>query len=166
MTELERRAMLGDVQAQEECTEKGIALPCPHCAGNGKVSFKDHRFVGQNVFGDKKLVYRVQVICNKCRSRGKPIFTDPLVNPNPYITKWGNSYAETETCKKETERFLPYVLLAVSEWNTRPMPPIGRCKNCAYKDKTKVSEKGFLVCPASGMEITDEDYCSYFEPKP
>lgn len=31
MTELERRAMLGDKQAQEECTEKGIALPCQLC---------------------------------------------------------------------------------------------------------------------------------------
>lgn len=31
MTELERRAMLGDRQAQKGCTEKGIALPCPLC---------------------------------------------------------------------------------------------------------------------------------------
>lgn len=35
MTGLERRALLGDRQAQEECTEKGIMLPCPFC--NGKV---------------------------------------------------------------------------------------------------------------------------------
>lgn len=31
MKELERRAMLGDKQAQKECTEKGIALPCQLC---------------------------------------------------------------------------------------------------------------------------------------
>ena len=31
MTDLERRALLGDRQAQEECTRKGIALPCPQC---------------------------------------------------------------------------------------------------------------------------------------
>ena len=31
MTDLERRALLGDRQAQEECTEKGIMLPCPFC---------------------------------------------------------------------------------------------------------------------------------------
>lgn len=31
MTDLERRALLGDRQAQEECTEKWIALPCPIC---------------------------------------------------------------------------------------------------------------------------------------
>ena len=30
-TNLERRALLGDRQAQEECTRQGIALPCPCC---------------------------------------------------------------------------------------------------------------------------------------
>lgn len=29
--ELIRRAMLGDQEAQQECTEKGIVLPCPFC---------------------------------------------------------------------------------------------------------------------------------------
>lgn len=33
MTELERRAMLGDQQAQEECTRRMIVLPCPLCGG-------------------------------------------------------------------------------------------------------------------------------------
>lgn len=31
--ELIRRALMGDKQAQEECTEKGIVLPCPFCGG-------------------------------------------------------------------------------------------------------------------------------------
>ena len=31
MTELERRALLGDKQAQKECTRQGIVLPCPFC---------------------------------------------------------------------------------------------------------------------------------------
>ena len=31
MTEFERKAMLGDKQAQEECTRKGIVLSCPFC---------------------------------------------------------------------------------------------------------------------------------------
>ena len=62
-------AMLGSKEAARRLTEAGALLPCPFCKGNGKVSFKDHRFVGQNFRGDKKLVYRIQVICNKCRSR-------------------------------------------------------------------------------------------------
>ena len=36
MTELERRALLGDAEAQRECTEKGIVLPCPFC-GNTNI---------------------------------------------------------------------------------------------------------------------------------
>lgn len=31
--ELARRALMGDKQAQEECTAKGIVLPCPLCGG-------------------------------------------------------------------------------------------------------------------------------------
>ena len=119
MTDIQK-AMLGDKEAQERVTEIGELLPCPHCRGNGKVSFKDHRFIGENIRGDKKLVYRVQVICNRCRSRGKPIFTEPMINPNPYITKWGNSYANTDVCKKETEAFKKHVQSAIGEWNTRP----------------------------------------------
>ena len=36
MTNLERRALLGDRQAQEECTRHGIVLPCPLC-GNTNI---------------------------------------------------------------------------------------------------------------------------------
>lgn len=35
MIELERRALLGDKDAQRECTEKGIVLACPCCGGVG-----------------------------------------------------------------------------------------------------------------------------------
>lgn len=160
MTELERRALMGDKKAQEECTEKGIVLPCPFCGGNGKVSFKDSRFVGQNFRGDKLLVYRVQVICNRCRSRGKPVFTNPILNPNPYITKWGNCYTESDVCKAETKRFLPYVLNAVSKWNTRTAPPVGRCKECKYWYKKHCTTG---VCATE--ETNANFYCSNFEPK-
>lgn len=42
---------------------------------------------------------------------------------------------------------------------------VTRCKNCAHKERATVNEKGFLICPASGMEITPDDFCSYGEPK-
>ena len=42
---------------------------------------------------------------------------------------------------------------------------VTRCKNCAHKERATVNEKGFLICPASGMEITPGDFCSYGEPK-
>ena len=34
--ELIRRALMGEKQAQEECTEKGIVLPCPCCKGKAE----------------------------------------------------------------------------------------------------------------------------------
>ena len=38
MTDLERRALLGDSEAQRECTEKGIALVCPKCYGDVSIT--------------------------------------------------------------------------------------------------------------------------------
>ena len=94
--------------------------PCPFCGGRGKVSFKDYKFIGKNHYGDRKIRYRVQVICNKCKSRGKPIITEPLVNPNPYLSKWGNIYyEESELCEKATEMFKPFVEKAIAAWNKR-----------------------------------------------
>lgn len=123
MDDLVRRAMMGDRQAQKQCTENGIVLPCPWCK---KTPTEDDVFpfyVGWIIYHDCKIA--------------------------------GHMRIESKT------RFN-----LILKWNTRPMPPIGRCKDCAYKEKATVNDKGFLICPASGMEITDEDYCSYFEPKP
>ena len=39
------------------------------------------------------------------------------------------------------------------------------CKDCRYYQDAKVNEKGFLICPASGMEITETDFCSYGQRK-
>lgn len=33
--ELIRRALMGDQEAQKECTEKNIVLPCPFCGASG-----------------------------------------------------------------------------------------------------------------------------------
>lgn len=38
MTELEQKALIGDREAQEECTRHGIVLPCPFCRGEAKTS--------------------------------------------------------------------------------------------------------------------------------
>ncbi len=36
MTDLERRALLGDKQAQKDCTKRRIMLPCPFCGSTVK----------------------------------------------------------------------------------------------------------------------------------
>ena len=40
-----------------------------------------------------------------------------------------------------------------------------RCGECRYRELAKVNCKGYTICPASGMEITDDDFCSYGERK-
>ena len=94
--------------------------PCPFCGGNGKVSFKDYRFHGMNYLGDRKVTYRVQVICNKCKSRGKPIITGTLLNPKPYLSEWGNNYnPDYVGGKEQTALFRPFVEQAIAAWNRR-----------------------------------------------
>lgn len=40
--------------------------------------------------------------------------------------------------------------------------PVMRCRECKYRPD-KPNQNGFLVCGASGMEISNEDFCSYGE---
>ena len=95
-------------------------LNCPFCNGNAKVSFKNYAFYRWNGLGGKKVKYRVQVICNRCRSRGKPIITDWLINPNPWMSEWGNQgKATTPRMIAQTEAFKPYVEQAIEAWNSR-----------------------------------------------
>lgn len=41
--------------------------------------------------------------------------------------------------------------------------PVVRCKDCVYWREAVTNDKGFSICPASGMEITESDFCSYGE---
>lgn len=46
---------------------------------------------------------------------------------------------------------------------TADVAEVVRCKDCQYYQDAKINKKGFLICPASGMEIAETDYCSYGE---
>lgn len=81
---------------------------CPFCGGNGKISYRDVEFGGWNGKGDRRKKYRIQVICNKCHARGKPVTTNWLVNPNPY-----------SKAPSQVLLFQPYVEHAIEEWNRR-----------------------------------------------
>jgi len=37
------------------------------------------------------------------------------------------------------------------------------CKDCKFYKDARENCKGFLICYISGMEITDNDFCSYGE---
>lgn len=148
--------------------------PCPFCGGKAKISFKDYCFYGKNLEGDRKVSYRVQAICNKCKSRGRPIITEPMINPYPYITEWGNCYGASDRAKTETERFRPYVEKAVEAWNTRtPAADVvevkhakfelvdsgkGACSNCHRLDSIDKLAKYCRYCGAKMDESATDIY--------
>ena len=62
--ELIRRALLGSREAQEECTEKGIALPCPFCKGEAIVEY------------DAIAPFEYDVVCGDCAVRRGVLYCD------------------------------------------------------------------------------------------
>lgn len=94
--------------------------PCPFCGGKARLSFKDVDFAGQNFYGDKKVKYRFQVICNKCHSRGKPVKTDFLINPNPWASHYARrNYTNAPKVDAMTEMLKPWAEEAIEAWNRR-----------------------------------------------
>lgn len=129
MTDLERRALLGDAETKRECTEKGIVLGCWRCGGDAEV---------------------------KCVSTvGRPL----------YAVSCKKHYCGAYGCAHRTEKE------AISYWNTRPAPPIGRCFECKHLGERTVHETGekenFCNHDKYGLFALDSTnaYCSYFESK-
>lgn len=116
--ELIRRALLGDHEAQQECTDKGIAIPCPFCQGD-----KTAR----------------RYVC-------------------------GEGFVECLTCHATSSmRSNPDVSL--KDWNTRPAPPVGRCKDCRWYEYGKAWYPYCNHPDGLANSVKTTDFCSYFEPK-
>ena len=113
MNDLERRALLGDRQAQEECTQRGIVLPCWRCGGQAEA---------RQVSGVGRPLYAVSCKKHYCGAYG---------------------------CAHRTEKE------AISYWNRRPAPPIGRCGECEYKP----------TCINYGCMEDGAGFCKWFKPK-
>lgn len=136
MTDLERRALLGNQQAQEECTRKGIVLPCMCCGGKSELR---HSSISTDF---SEIIDTFFVICKKCGC--KPFeFSDM----NLFFTKKGAEKAEQLKIK------------AISAWNNRPAPPIGQCGECEFHDTFDCPTS------KTGYTEKTMKYCSWFEPK-
>lgn len=61
-----------------------------------------------------------------------------------------------------TDRFFS-VVFDINDAPTVDAVPVIRCRDCEYAKNAKVNKKGYRICPASHMEIVDDDYCSYGE---
>lgn len=116
--ELIRRALMGSREAQKECTDKGIAIPCPFCQGD-----KTAR----------------RYVC-------------------------GEGFVECLTCHATSSmRSNPDVSL--KDWNTRPAPPVGRCKDCRWYEYGKAWYPYCNHPDGLANSVKTTDFCSYFEPK-
>lgn len=123
--ELIHRALLGSREAQKQCTEKGIVLPCPFCGSDSKV------FADIDLFG-------VRCVDSTC------IGHDMRAE---YYSR----------CR------------AIEDWNTRPAPPVGRCRDCIFYTALghcKVhSQEPDQHGSGAYVEMLPDDFCSYFELK-
>lgn len=117
MNDLERRALLGDREAQEECTRRGIVLPCPFCGGVAMIEY------------DTVSPFEYNVFCGDC----------------------GVMLGISEDKQ-----------VAISKWNTRPAPPIGRCGECASACNPG---ENIVTCEIFERDMMPDDFCSQFEPK-
>lgn len=137
--ELIRCALLGDEQAQQECTEKGIVLPCPKCFSDGvKIEGDGHDIYDPDTLGylDSVPDSMLYVTCDSCN-----------LCSNCVTVEDGEE-------REDAEKRL------IAEWNTRPAPPIGRCKDCENW------YKGHCAIGTFTLEETDAElFCGNYNPK-
>ena len=119
--ELIRRALLGSRDAQKQCTEKEIVLPCWRCGGESEI---------QELYTGGKPIYAVT--CKK-------------------------TYCGAYECAHSTQQ------KAIEYWNTRPAPPVGRCKDCLWY--LPISKRCKYSIGGLWGEVNGLSFCSCFEPK-
>ncbi len=141
MTDLERRALLGDAEAQRECTEKGIVLACPCCRGKARVRYTGN---GSGPFGYiSNIYYRSNpgfIMCDKCG-----LSTSKMNRVCRALAKWNTRPAP-------------------------PIGRCGECKHSTNPAALTMiyGEPGTLTChhgPCNRRNVNENDFCSYFEPK-
>lgn len=139
--ELIRRALMGDQEAQKQCTEKRIVLPCPKCFSDGVKIEGD----GRDIYDPDTLGYLdsvpdsiLYVTCDSCNLCSNCITVE--------------DGEEREDAEKKL----------IAEWNTRPAPPVGRCKDCINATNPG---SNIVFCDYFERDMMPDDFCSCFEPR-
>lgn len=92
--ELIRRALMGDQEAQELCTKKEIAIPCPFCKGGAIVEY------------DVVAPFEYDVVCGDCGvmlgiSEDKKVaIREWNTRPAPPVGRCGECKAKKRSCCK------------------------------------------------------------------
>lgn len=146
MTELERKALMGDREAQRICTEQGIVLRCPFCGGQATVK-------------TQKQDYGISGTIVKCRWCLASVY---CLDERAHITENG-----IRNVPVENHRYI-----AIHRWNTRPALPVGRCGECRKShplDERDPIQWQYLPecvwCTEYHTGKYKHDFCSEFEPK-
>ena len=133
--ELIRRALMGSREAQQECTGKRIALPCPFCGKEDSVETLDcYTAEGLKCESERFRKDYFKCVCNYLKGG------------------CGTSTGVSET-KQE----------ALYKWNTRPAPPIGMCKDCLWY--LPISKRCKYSLGGLWGEVNELSFCSCFKPK-
>lgn len=144
MTDLERSALLGDRQAQEECTSRGIVLACPFCGGNSEI----HEAEAIAEYAKKK-----EDVPSGARILRKIIYTSRsecyMFRRKTFVPRCCKT-----SCAGRTSKQYKTIKEALTKWNTRPVTPVGHCEECANRHSRE-----FCECR------NGNDFCSDFEPK-
>ena len=73
----------------------------------------------------------------------------------------GEGFVECLTCHATSSmRSNPDVSL--KDWNTRPAPPVGRCKDCINATNPG---SNIVFCDYFERDMMPDDFCNCFEPK-
>lgn len=132
--ELIRRALIGDREARDLCTNKGVAIPCPICGKEDCIEILDcYTAEGLKSEGESFRKDSFKCVCNYLK---------------------GGCGTSTGVSKTKQE--------ALYKWNTRPAPPVGRCKDC-FQYHSEGTGVGYCSLDDQGREETN--FCSEFEPK-
>lgn len=153
MTDLERRALLGDKQAQKECTEKGIVLPCPFCGLEAEIYTRYdclEKYVNfkREIPNNAKIIYE-----KKYPNQPKYYVYRELV----YIPR-----CTSTSCIGRNSRKFESRNEAIEAWNTRHVPPVRRCGDC--KNVCNVGDN-IVTCDIFERDMMPDDFCSQFEPR-
>lgn len=133
--ELIRRALMGSQEAQRACTDKGIVLPCPYCGS-------DKLYVDAPYRSDDIPVEMINDI--DCDYNGFSV----SCSCGNYIEVERGTFKDT-----------------LVKWNTRPAPPVGRCKDCKWYECGK---EWYPYCNhpyGLSNSVRATDFCCCFEPK-
>lgn len=89
---------------------------CPFCGGKASVNARQSGFHGENFDGNKKISWTLYVMCNRCKARGKPIKTKPILYDGYCGTFWNYKRGSKRSADEE---FKPYEEKAIEAWNKR-----------------------------------------------